>query len=209
MKKIILLFILVSLVLFFIGCTLPPVCGNGICEPGETPLNCSTETGGDCPPQDLCGNGVCDFVQGENESNCPSDCLTYHYECIIIDNTPSCEKVEGPGKNDCSPEIGCGTNCGNGNCEGGETSENCPIDCGYCGDGVCGIVESYDTCPKDCFPACGNSTCDPPGEDEFSCPEDCACLPQCVDKECGDDECGGECGVCADGEICNASGLCE
>ena len=34
------------------------------------------------------------------------------------------------------------------------------------------------------------------------------CQPQCTDKECGDDGCGGSCGACADGETCSANGKC-
>ena len=46
-----------------------PVCGNGICEEGETYENCpeDCEEGGP-----VCGNGVCE--EGENAQNCPEDC---------------------------------------------------------------------------------------------------------------------------------------
>ncbi len=35
------------------------------------------------------------------------------------------------------------------------------------------------------------------------------CIPDCAGLECGDDGCGGSCGVCVSGEQCNASGICE
>ena len=35
------------------------------------------------------------------------------------------------------------------------------------------------------------------------------CVPNCDGKECGADECGGECGVCANNESCNAEGVCD
>lgn len=60
--------------------------------------------------------------------------------------------------------VGCGDDgpggpvCGNGICEEGENSYNCPEDCPgpYCGDGVCDPEESAATCPEDCY--CGNGT---------------------------------------------------
>ncbi|MEZ4269593.1 MAG: hypothetical protein R3F39_24810 [Myxococcota bacterium] len=37
----------------------------------------------------------------------------------------------------------------------------------------------------------------------------CACTPVCDGKSCGDDDCGGECGVCDPEDVCTAEGLCE
>jgi len=34
------------------------------------------------------------------------------------------------------------------------------------------------------------------------------CVPDCSNKECGDDGCGGSCGKCPDGKICISAGLC-
>lgn len=55
------------------------------------------------------------------------------------------------------PEI-----CGDGICEGSETCENCPVDCG------------------ECPPVCGDGNCDAgDGEDCLTCPEDCPVCPPC------------------------------
>jgi hypothetical protein len=35
------------------------------------------------------------------------------------------------------------------------------------------------------------------------------CVPQCDGRFCGDDGCGGQCGECADGEVCTAGGRCQ
>lgn len=43
--------------------------------------------------------------------------------------------------------------CGDKVCNGSETCENCPEDCGicpYCGDGMCNGDETCNTCPLDC-----------------------------------------------------------
>ena len=44
--------------------------------------------------------------------------------------------------------------CGDGECNGDETSESCPEDCGdpepYCGDGECNGDETSESCPEDC-----------------------------------------------------------
>ena len=48
---------------------------------------------------------------------------------------------------------GSGTVCGNGICELGENTINCPQDCitnTTCGNGVCDIGENIDNCPQDC-----------------------------------------------------------
>lgn len=34
------------------------------------------------------------------------------------------------------------------------------------------------------------------------------CVPQCDGKQCGDDGCGGSCGACGDGRVCDASQRC-
>jgi hypothetical protein len=38
--------------------------------------------------------------------------------------------------------------------------------------------------------------------------QDVGCTPSCGDRTCGPDGCGGECGQCADFEVCSSAGLC-
>ena len=35
-----------------------------------------------------------------------------------------------------------------------------------------------------------------------------ACVPDCTNKDCGDDGCGASCGTCGDGEVCGESNTC-
>jgi hypothetical protein len=57
------------------------VCGNNVCEVGEScsvcPQDCKCPNGyecvqGVCLAKAVCGNGVCE--KGENNANCPEDC---------------------------------------------------------------------------------------------------------------------------------------
>lgn len=97
---------------------------------------------------------------------------------------------------------GGSSDCGDGDCLGSETSDNCPEDCGpYCGDDTCDPGEDTVSCNTDCF--CGNGTCDL-GETELTCTLDCLCGDGvCAGSEtvanCGEDcYCGN--GTCDDGE---------
>ena len=61
--------------------------------------------------------------------------------------------------------------CGDGECNGDESWDTCPMDCGYCGDGFCGYGETALNCP-DCFKVCGDGICT--GEEGCeACPTDC------------------------------------
>jgi len=66
------------------------------------------------------------------------------------------------------------TICGDGECNGDETSVSCSSDCGSCGDGHCNTNETPDSCPQDCGVPCGDGACDASsGETCLSCPQDC------------------------------------
>ena len=83
------------------------LCGNGICEAGETQETCCIDCG--CPVgmrcvknkcvSDKCGNGVCDVMVGENYNTCPQDCQSGSkdgYCDRVIDGKcdPDCKKEE-------------------------------------------------------------------------------------------------------------------
>lgn len=84
--------------------------------------------------------------------------------------------------------------CGDGTCNGAETTATCPADCGTaCGDGVCNGGETSATCPADC-PAsfCGDGRCAgfSFGENCKTCLADCPCIgANCKKGCCGDGQC--------------------
>jgi hypothetical protein len=145
---------LISIVLvFFVGCgarfVYGATCGNGICEAGETPQNCSI----DCVNIPTCGNGICE--SGENTQNCSIDCR-FPPTC----GNGICESGESP--SNCSIDCGGNPTCGNGICESGETPQNCSIDCKSsptCGNGICEAGESPSNCCTDCYQAYFSKAC--------------------------------------------------
>jgi hypothetical protein len=111
-----------------------------------------------CIPSD-CGNGTCDL--GENCATCPDDCASGQgstcEDCWKGECDGSCHPVkDGPNCADCLPNY-C---CGDGVCEGEETTGNCAVDCSASAcvpvkktcdcDGECDKFESSEICPWDC-----------------------------------------------------------
>ncbi len=202
-------------------CRPADVCGNGLCEAGEDldcPGDCAAECGNavcengedvSCPADCVvCGDGSC----GAGEiSACPQDCG------ICVPSAQSCLgkrlrvcNANGTAYDDVDCEgfgLTCGGGdcveadvCGNGLCDGVETSTDCPVDCGVvCGDRVCDPGETFRTCSVDCEPECGDGTCE--GLEDFaSCTFDC--LDSCGNGACDALEdrvnCPSDCGFCGD-----------
>lgn len=115
--------------------------------------------------------------------------------------------------------LGCQPDCEGKRCG----SDGCGGDCGDCDS----FPNSYCTPDFDC--GCKPSDCESLGAEcgrfddgcgaELSCPtcgrgqrcEDGVCVdcePDCANRQCGDDNCGGTCGDCQEGWMCLASGQC-
>ncbi|HOX44263.1 MAG TPA: lamin tail domain-containing protein [Myxococcota bacterium] len=92
--------------------------------------------------------------------------------------------------------LGLGCDDGGENCIP-HAGTVCTADTAYWTDSCGNQEEVREAC------RCG---CDANG---LLCQTPCNCVPDCTDKECGDDGCQGSCGDCTAPEVCNASGVCE
>jgi len=162
------------------------MCGNGICEAGESCGSCSSDCGF-CEIESICGNGIC---EGEENSLCVCPAVG---EC----NCPSCPQ-------DCA--VGVEVVCGDGICG---YDEGPVIPCDAKSDVDCPANPDY--CPQDCGNSvCGNGICDP-GEDGNNCAKDCiagACVMYCTDGQIPNFEtCKCEGGIsCTSDSQCTGSG---
>ena len=181
-----------------VGCKPVRQCGDDGAHCGSIPDGCNdtlhcgacpagkTCQAGTCYGQAFCGNGTCD--PGENCESCPSDCTCSSGCNMGMCCVPNCE-----GKT-CGDD-GCGGKCGQGcgsmaRCDKG----NCVADV-LCGNGTVDSSEDCVSCPADVV-CTGKAKCF-----DAKC-----CVPNCTDKECGSDGCGGVCGQgCAMGSSCRTN----
>ena len=171
------------------GCVagLPMTCSDGEqCNGVETcdsVLGCVPGPPLDCSDQDAC-NGTEECVIGGQ--GCTAGIPLQCDDSDPCNGLETCDAVEG-----C--QAGTPLVCDdNDACNG---VEQCfPIQ--GCVDGTPPICDDQDPCN-------GLETCDPAA----------GCQPGtitvCEGKECGDDGCGGSCGECADGQVCNTNFVCE
>ena len=164
-------------------------CGGscGACAAEET---CTSYGSCTCTPQ-------CDGVVFGSDGcggSC-GDCGLGHVceagACVLC--VPACAGVE------CGDD-GCGGECGN--CTLGPCVEgHCTVDCDeLCKDLECGLAGPADDC--DCGKCKDGFACE-----AGTCVEE-VCVPDCIGKECGTDDCGGSCGECEEGFHC-AGEFCE
>ncbi len=126
---------------------------------------------------------------------------------------PVCGDTKCNGAETCdSCPADCGACCPNGLCDFGETCSTCTADCGACpscGDGKCNGTETCSTCPGDCGACCPNGKCDN-GETCSTCTADCGACPSCGDGKCNGTEtcstCPGDCGACPPAGWCELAG---
>jgi len=191
------------------------VCGDDVCDAGETCDSCVPDCG--CQEGEVCTAGFCclpsctgkecgDDGCGGSCGDCPEGkSCNGQFQCVIGGGA-GCEPSQTPG-------------CGGCPCE----ACVCAMDdfcCSTQWDSLC-VTECQDQCGG-CGPKpCGNGTCDAEiGENCLSCAVDCVCpegqvcaagqccTPMCEGKQCGDDLCGGTCGQCGFGELCLGDGTC-
>ena len=177
---------------------------------------CVDECGG-CADLSNCGDGSCDAAVGETCSSCAEDCTCPNGEvCGTLNNGTAClPDMCAMGV----PEIGC---CQEGVLYACEEGETFALDCATLEENICGwyvgdvtYPPGYYCGPPDLITPGGDpsgeyqldcTTCDPPcGDDEKCVGGECVeCIPNCDGKNCGADGCGGECGACPEGLICQA-----
>ena len=108
--------------------------------------------------------------------------------------TPAC------GGKACGPD-GCGGSCGS--CDSTHVCQS-----GAC---VCSAQAYKACCQQD---VCWYDSCGSVGSTVTTCQSGCAggscqdCTPACAGKACGDDGCGGSCGACTGGKVCDG-GACS
>ena len=207
-------------------CSAPPAgCGDGKCASGETcPMDCSKEFA----PTIACGWTTCKSQMAACAAKKP--CVDYFNCMASCQCNAGCQEECGSLASQAAAEVSAATSCvfssecpvpcastgpkcGNGTCESGETTANCPADCktaSKCGNGVCDSGETTTNCPADCKTAakCGNGTCES-GETASSCPADCkAGTGHVCDAMCGKGANGCYCdAVCLEqGDCCTADG---
>lgn len=185
----------------------------------------------ECTPSSWVGDGLCDKSEVSGHFNCPQfqmdagDCGYCVSSCE--DQTCGLDACGQPcgdceagsycaSDNRCYPCTCDGLACGNDPC--GNWCGACPSD-QECSDGVCQpcdpdyVVDCAGRCgPTDWL---GDGVCDYGLGYDFSCEAfgfdggDCpSCTPDCQEKECGYDGCGGSCGQCGEQMYCSLMQTC-
>lgn len=208
----------------------PVTCGDAVCEAPETCADCAQDCG-ECPP--VCGDGTCNG--DETPETCSEDCLVANNccvdhgglgctdptieACVCAEDSWCCENEWDSYCVGEVEEFGCSVCvavCGDSSCNGDETCDTCPADCGVCpvcGDGTCNGDEECDVCVDDCgvCPFCGDGNCDlDVDEDCNSCEADCGACDFCPGYG-GTDTCCQNSNPCGydEGYWCDCSGTCE
>ena len=153
------------------------------CEANGKCAACVPDCAGRSCGDDGCG-GACGY------------CLTYENPlCIKGKCEPCVPSCTGRtcGGDGCGGDCGvcpAGKLCAAGQCAQPPAEASCLLSCG-------GVARSGCSCEAGC--ATNNSCCIDIAV--------CGCQPDCAQRECGDDGCGGLCGRCARGDRCEG-GLC-
>lgn len=132
-----------------------------VCEPDCTDKQCGDDGCGGvcgvCPPYQMCQAGVCSFNGGCEPLVIPGcgNCTCEACTCAL---DPYCctGKWDALCVARCNTQCGgCGTipECGDGECEGGESCSTCVSDCGKCPPN-CGTISSVGCCAETTLLVC-------------------------------------------------------
>ncbi|MFH1503532.1 MAG: hypothetical protein ABIE36_02655 [Candidatus Diapherotrites archaeon] len=173
------------------------------------------ENGAICSSDSECKSGACDYdiftdnyVEGRiNTGSSAKYCHSNVSKCLFYagtleENDVGCTRCAGWVNNGtwvsfldtcaAGSEWGNYVDCTGSTpyCDSSNADDFCSFNCVECGgDGHC----SDSTKPYCVYNECSAGTC----------------VPSCVDKQCGDDGCGGSCGTCSSGYTCDLSGKCN
>ena len=181
-----------------------PVCGDGVCEPGENcaadcdqpePLfGCLSEA---CPAQwEAClSNPVC-----ADALPCLNECVESGgtgctYQCM-----PQQENQQILELGQCGGQNGCGNICGDGECDPGETADSCPQDCSNQGGGD--TPDDYMSCIED---ACVEQYFSCYNNGSQTCPATFDCVDECLASGKEVNECVNGCYELNDGASSNTT----
>jgi hypothetical protein len=155
------------------------------CVPSCSGKNCGPDgcsgTCGGCGANESCESGVC--AASGCSANPTCECLIS--ECWGLENLPVPVDVVCSALGECKDEIAVDY-----------LAFGCPDLCGEYG-----LPAFPSLCTAD---SCSDLLSVAPG----FCAECGGCTPECGNNACGPDGCGGSCGACGDGEICQGSS-CE
>jgi hypothetical protein len=188
------------------------ITGSDGCTTWSDPTNCPKDyscSGGNCifNCTDMCTYGTKQCYMGGNQtqtcvvalsgcnawntaSNCPSGYSCSSGNCVVY-CSPSCSSGHICSFGKC---VVVSSICGDGKCSSNETCSSCPQDCGVCNSPYNPVCTFNSQCPIN--QQCKNGTC-------------VTCTPNCQNKKCGDDGCGGSCGTCPSGYTCSGNGVCQ
>lgn len=161
-------------------------CVSGICNEDGTCAECTPSCDGNACGDDGCGGscGECESVDAPfcREGQCVAECV------------PDCEgkTCSDDGCNGVCGMCDSGLTCQFGACSPPPPSLSCD---GFCGERAPGGCSCAASC-REAGDCCGDVL------------EQCGCQPDCQGKTCGDDGCGGTCGSCLDGELCDDAQQC-
>ncbi len=194
------------------ACSGTDVCEDGACvtcQPLCEGKNCGADgcggTCGNCLGGTICAAGQCvtpdscvGSCGGQADGGCYCDTACADYGDCCEDVCEACPEICG------DPPDPCNGITGEGCCAGDEVlyCENDVIKSMNCVDEPsCGwdVENDYYICGMEAAP-------DPEGVYPMDCAE--LCTPDCGDKICGGDGCGGDCGACPDGDACTPEGEC-